>query len=109
MTDVAELRSDVQRFKKDVSDQFGAIRADLKDLVQAMRELVRIDGDIKRVNDVVDRVGHEVDDHELRIRKIEQLVLLNESRVAGITRIHAAAFAIISSLATGVITYFLAV
>jgi hypothetical protein len=63
--------SELNVFKKDVSDQFAGVRSDIKDLTKALRDLIILDGDIKRQSDVVARVGREVEDHEKRIRSLE--------------------------------------
>jgi len=58
-------------FKRDVSNQFAGVRSDIKELTSALRDLIRLDGDIKRQSDAVGRIGREVEDHEDRIRALE--------------------------------------
>lgn len=64
-------KEDFQAFKEEVSGQLAGVRADLRDLAQAMRELVRLDGDIKRLSDLTHRVAGESLEHERRIRALE--------------------------------------
>jgi hypothetical protein len=47
------------------------VREKLDDVVVALRELVRIDGDVKRYSDALVRIGRQVDDHDERIRAVE--------------------------------------
>ncbi len=55
-----------------VRNEVAGIRADVKDLVRAFRDLVRVDTDMKAIRSGQGRMGEELDDHERRIRSLEQ-------------------------------------
>lgn len=69
--DKGDCMSELESFKSDVSRQFDGVRNDLKELTKAMRELIRLEGDIKRTSDALIRIGRQVDDHDERIRALE--------------------------------------
>lgn len=72
MAQIEQMQQDLTEFKADVRGQFDGVRADLRELTQALRELIRLDGDIRRIDDKVIRIGAEVDDHENRLREMEK-------------------------------------
>jgi hypothetical protein len=47
------------------------LRNDVKEISDSLRELIRIDGDMKRIGDAVGRIGKETADHESRLRVLE--------------------------------------
>ena len=47
------------------------LRDEVKELTKALRELIRIDGDIKRLSEAIGRIGGESEDHEARLRVLE--------------------------------------
>jgi len=76
---ISGLDKKIERLREDVANQFSGIRADIKDLTQSLRELIRIDGDMKRQNDALTRIGSQVDDHEERLRAVEKFGLKSEA------------------------------
>ena len=47
------------------------INAELKQVNESLKHLIRIDGNIKRVDEKADRIGKECKDHEARLRALE--------------------------------------
>lgn len=82
-----ELR-DVERklevFRAEASEQFAGVRDEIKELALALRELIRLDGDLKRQNDALLRIGRQVDGHDVRLHEIET-VRLPRIELAGAT------------------------
>jgi len=50
----------LEDFREETKERFNEIRSDIKELTLALRELIRLDGDIKRLNEVVERIGDQV-------------------------------------------------
>ena len=71
MADVDEIKRDLESFKKSIGGRLDGVQSELRELTKALRELIRIDGDIKRVQDAMARIGRQVDDHEERLRTVE--------------------------------------
>jgi hypothetical protein len=82
MAEVDNLKQDLNALKVSVNEQFDGVRNDLKELTSALRDLIRLDGDIKRVQDAVHRIGTQVDDHETRLRGVETVGSVNHSRTS---------------------------
>lgn len=61
----------VEDLRKEVSGRFDSMQEDIKELTKALRDLIRIDGDIRRLQDSVGRIGRETEDHEKRVRLLE--------------------------------------
>ena len=55
MTEVDELRAEIRGLRAGI----GEIRQDIKSIGQALTELIRIDGDQKRQDDAIHRIGLE--------------------------------------------------
>lgn len=70
MTD-AVTREDLNVVRKELNGQMAGVRADIKDLTLALRDLIRLDGDLKRIEQAQSRIGRQVDDHEERMREME--------------------------------------
>lgn len=66
------MSEELNEFKTEVRTQFKEVRKGIADLTDALRELVRVDGNVLRIEEKVDRMGEEVDDHEARIRVLEE-------------------------------------
>ncbi|MBA1147428.1 hypothetical protein H0Z60_10205 [Ectothiorhodospiraceae bacterium WFHF3C12] len=66
-----ELRRELDQFKAYIEEVLAPLRQDVKELTSLAREIIRIDGDIGRQSDLVHRIGAQVDDHEQRLRKVE--------------------------------------
>ena len=69
--DVNVGREELDEFKAEVRHRFDRVHEDLKEMTQALRELVRLDGNIKRLEEAVGRIGDEVRDQEKRLRTLE--------------------------------------
>lgn len=69
------LDAKFEKLRHSVDEQFGGVRKELKELTQALRDLIRLDGDLKRQNDAIVRIGRQVDDHENQLRDIQQVRL----------------------------------
>lgn len=103
MADVDALKSDLERLRSSVNEQFGAVREDLRELTAAFRELIRMDGDMRRINDALARIGAQVDDHEKRLRLLENGHAADGVRIGGNERI----VWLFVTVAAGLLTYFL--
>ena len=62
----------LEDFRTEVREQFNRVGDELKELTQALRDLIRIDGDIRRLREAIKRIGGQVDDHEKRLRSAER-------------------------------------
>lgn len=78
---VDALKKELDELKGDVTDQLKGVRSDLKDLTMALRELIRLDGDMKRQNDLLIRVAKQVDGLEIRVRTLEVNGSVNSTRI----------------------------
>ena len=65
--ELAVLEQKVDSLSADVS----GIKTELKQVNESLKHLIRIDGDIKRMDEKVDRIGKECKDHEDRLRILE--------------------------------------
>lgn len=74
---IAAVRADVASYRTEVAAQLGGVRDEIRELTVAFRELIKLDGDIKRTNDAVGRIGRESDDHEIRLRALEAISAKN--------------------------------
>jgi len=54
-----------------LTENVTGINAELKKVNESLTHLIRIDGDIRRIEEKTDRIGLENDDHENRIRAME--------------------------------------
>lgn len=87
MADADDLKTDMESFKKSINGQLEGVKQELRELTNALRELIRIDGDIKRVQDAMSRIGRQVDDHEIRVRKVENSGSVNATRLSSAERV----------------------
>lgn len=69
-----ELDSKIEGLRTEVSQQLSGMRAELKQMTELMRELVRLDGDMKRLSDAIGRIGKESEDHENRLRTLTETI-----------------------------------
>jgi chromosome segregation ATPase len=92
--EVDAIKQDLSELRNEMRESYSGLRSDLKELAKALRELIRLDGDIGRVADLAQRIGKEVDDlaalmradrQELdkRLRTLEQAQVGN-SKSAGL-------------------------
>jgi len=79
--------SEMDQLRKEMTEQFSAMRGDIKEISVALVELVRLEGKFERVNELVYRVASENDDLEARVRKIEQDSGINKSRIGNTERL----------------------
>lgn len=70
-----------------MSDQFKAIRSDIKEISTALVELVRLDGKFNNISELVYRVAKETDDLEKRVRSLESTAGVNNSRIGNTERL----------------------
>lgn len=66
------MEDKLESLRGEVRAGLGELRGDVKELTAALRELVRIDGETKRQNDALRRIGVQTDDHEKRLRVVER-------------------------------------
>lgn len=59
------------------------LRDDVRNLSSKLEAVIRLEGDMQRHGDLVDRIGTQVDDHEKRLRSIEQTGATTRERVRG--------------------------
>lgn len=71
MDDSGVSKTELNQFKNEVRLQMEGVRADLKDLTKALRELIRLEGSLNGLAKIVERLGRENDDQEKRLRQIE--------------------------------------
>ena len=72
---LSALDTKIEALRSNVSGQLTGVRSDIKELTQALRELIRLDGDLKRQNDALGRIGRQVDNHDARLHEIESVRL----------------------------------
>ena len=65
--DLAVLNQKVDDMGKNIT----GINNELKQVNESLKHLIRIDGDIKRIEEKIDRIGTQSDDHEKRLRCLE--------------------------------------
>jgi len=92
--DLAVLNQKVDDMGADIS----GINKELKQVNESLKHLIRIDGDIKRIEEKIDRIGVQADDHENRLRTLERKSGALFERVAG----H-----VLSSSIGGVVVFFI--
>ncbi len=74
------LEGRFEQFRSDVNSKLDGIG-------QALQELIRLDGDIKRQQDAIVRIGRQVDSHETRMRDLEKGSALNSRSVGRFDRL----------------------
>jgi hypothetical protein len=74
-TDIETVERKVEELRSEVGRQLGGVREELKELTKALRDLIRLDGDMKRTNDALIRIGKQVDGHETRLHTMETIRL----------------------------------
>jgi len=105
MTDIAILESKLENLSQEVGSQLQGVRSDIKDLTKALRDLIRMDGEIKNVAALVSRIGDEVDDHEERMRILEKHSLVNSVKIGAGERTYWMLAVFGLNVLTGVIVY----
>ena len=90
MSEVDELRTEIRGLKAGL----GEIRQDIKMIGEALKELIRIDGDQKRQDDSIRRVALEVNRNSARIdamdermRSVELATNTNTTKTGGAERL----------------------
>jgi len=91
-TKIGDLRGDV-----------GDIKKDLRGLTQALRDLIRLDGDIKSLRETVARIGKQIDDNELRMRALEQTSIENATRLTSSAKRAILIWSMVSAIASGIV------
>lgn len=87
------------------NEQFVGVRQDIKELTAAFRELIRMDGDLKRINDAMARIGSQVDDHEQRLRFVENGHAGDRVRIGNAERVAWALLLIVFNVAQYFLTH----
>ena len=64
-SEIKELEKKLDVFQHEIRIDMAGIRDDLK-------EVIRLDGDLKRHNDAISRIGKQVDAHETRLLSLEK-------------------------------------
>jgi len=105
MTEVAVLESKLESLSHSVNNQLTGVRSDIKDMTKALRELIRMDSEIKNVTTLVSRIGTEVDDHEKRIRMLENTSVVNSVKIGSGERIYWMLAMVAFNIFTGVVTF----
>lgn len=95
----------LEDFRAEVRLQFDRVGGELKELTQALRDLIRIDGDIRRLGEVTKRIGGQVDEHEKRLRVVEIAGTANHSETKQHDRLLWLIVVAASNLLTGLIVY----
>lgn len=111
MTDILALEQKIEGLRSEVSARFDLVHDDLKELTKALRELIRLDGDIRRLQDAIGRIGRTSDDHENRLRLVEaaatagatQSKHLDRTQWLGVTTV----VALVAALALALLLYLL--
>lgn len=109
MTDahIQTVESKLDDFRVEVRKRMDTVGDELRELTKALRELIRIDGDIRRIQDAVGRIGRQVDDHEERTRALETAGSAHAVTVKHLSAGQALVLAAGSSMLTGLIIFLL--
>ena len=70
-TEIQAVEEKVEFLRTELGRRFDTVQEELKELTKALRDLIRLDGDIRRLQDAVGRIGRETEDHEKRLRTLE--------------------------------------
>lgn len=104
-SEVDQLRTHLNHLQHSMSEGLNGVRTDLKELAKAMRELIRMDGDLKRQNDLIMRIGKQVDDLEKRTRVLEISVPVNAKGIEHSAWANNLLFTVGGSLITGLLLW----
>lgn len=91
-TDVNAIKKDLDQFKGAVHEELAGVRTDLREVAKALRDLIRIEGEVKRGNDAVIRLEDSFKDYQnwtreqleklaVRVNKLETGAAVNTVRV----------------------------
>lgn len=112
MSTIENVERNLEAFRKEVNGRFEALQAEIRELTTALREQVRIDGEIKRVNDALARMGRQLDKLEgnnealeERVRQVEQSGVAHKTEVRHLDRLAWLPITLASSVLTGVIVW----
>lgn len=94
-------------FRREVRGRMDTVGEELKELTKALRDLIRLDGDIRRIQDAVGRIGRQADDHEERMRALETTGSAQAATVKHLSAGQALFLAAGSSMLTGLIIFLL--
>lgn len=107
--ELKDLEQKLETFRSEVGERFDRVHDDLKDLTKALRDLIRLDGDIRRLQDAIGRIGRESGDHEKRLRVLEEATAGQRVKVGVIGRGQLLIFSTIAAAAgavfSGVVVY----
>lgn len=112
MSTIENVERNLEVFRKEVNGRFEALQSEIRELTSALREQVRIDGEIKRVNDALARMGKQIDkleargdDADQRLRNVEQSGAARQSEVRYLDRLTWLPYTVAGSILTGVIVW----
>lgn len=113
MSEVDAVRQELHGLRSYMENQFSEFREDFRQFSNGVRQLVErvlsVEGEGKRLADAVRRIGLEVEDHELRLRRLEQEQPLTLDRRSSGDRLRwlwiSAAVTALGSGITGIIVY----
>lgn len=80
--EVQAIKDDLSALKQEMHTSLAGVSTEVKELTKALRQLIRLDGDLGRVADLANRIGKEVDGlatlmreqflhYDERLRKVE--------------------------------------
>ncbi len=103
--ELSVMERKMEALRKDVTRQLDGVRVDIRELTKALRDLIRLDGNIKNVTETVHRMTNQLDDIELRLREVEKTGLVANVKMTFGGRVLMMAAGAGLSVVTGVITY----
>lgn len=114
MTTIENVERGLEVFRSEVNGRFEALQAEIRELTNALREQVRIDGEIKRVNDALSRMGKQIDKQEerggeveARLRNVEQSAVSHKTEVRHLDRLAWLPITAAVSVITGLVVWLL--
>lgn len=108
MTTIENVERNLDAFRSEVNGRFEALQTEIRELTSALREQVRIDGEIKRVNDALARMGKQLDkleergeDADERLRNVEQSGAAHRTEVRHLDRLTWLPYTLVGSVLSG--------
>lgn len=112
MSTIENVERNLEAFRNEVNGRFEALQSEIRELTSALREQVRIDGEIKRVNDALARMGKQLDKLEergeeidVRLRNVEQSGAANKTEVRHLDRLAWLPITIAGSVLAGLLVW----
>lgn len=107
----------LEHLREELHRGLEGMRAKLEEMSKELRDVIRLDGDLKRHDDAIKRIGRQVDDHEERIKHIEVVRLPSIETKGAVTGqvaassdrfmiiLVSAAASLLSAVASGTVVY----